>query len=144
MDALFLKFQDYLISEKCVANNTLEAYRRDITQFLEFLEKNHTISELNQVTCDHVKDFLKHLRQNNIGPKSASRKLSALKTLANYLSRYHDFMPFTQGVVFPQLPKQLQRHLTQEQMQALFAAADKDASITGQRNKVMLSMLYVC
>jgi len=34
MDALFFKFQDYLISEKCVATNTLEAYKRDIEQFL--------------------------------------------------------------------------------------------------------------
>jgi integrase/recombinase XerD len=145
MDDKFLKFQDYLISEKCVANNTLEAYNRDITQFLSFLKKNHSIVRLDQVTSDHVKDFLKYLRQGmGLGPKSASRKLSALKTLANYLSRYHDFIPFTQGVVFPQLPKQLPRHLTQEQMQALFVAADKDVSMIGQRNKVMLSLLYVC
>lgn len=145
MDALFLKFQDYLISEKCVANNTLEAYNRDIIQFLNFLEKNHNIVRLDQVTAEHVKDFLRHMRiEMKLGPKSASRKLSALKTLANYLSRYHDFIPFTQGVVFPQLPKQLPRHLTQEQMQSLFAAADLDVSMTGQRNKVMLSLLYVC
>lgn len=145
MDGLFLKFQDYLISEKCVANNTLEAYKRDITQFLDFMAQNYQINSLNQITSDHVKDFLKHMRLSmGLGPKSASRKLSALKTLANYLSRYHDFIPFTNGIVFPQLPKQLPRHLTQEQMQELFVAADQDVSLTGQRNKVMLSLLYVC
>lgn len=145
MDELVLKFQDYLISEKCVANNTLEAYKRDIAQFLDFLKKNHNIDRLNQVGSNHVKDFLKHMRQEmELGAKSASRKLSALKTLANYLSRYHDFVPFTNGVVFPQLPKQLPRHLTQEQMQSLFEAADLDISLPGQRNKVMLSLLYVC
>ncbi|MBP6892364.1 tyrosine-type recombinase/integrase [Candidatus Babeliales bacterium] len=145
MDELVLKFQDYLVSEKCVASNTLEAYNRDITQFLDFLKKNHNIDQLAQVSSNHVKDFLKHMRQEmELGPKSASRKLSALKTLANYLSRYHDFVPFTNGVMFPQLPKQLPRHLTQEQMQSLFEAADLDISLPGQRNKVMLSLLYVC
>ncbi len=145
MNQLFLKFQDYLISEKCVANNTLEAYRRDITQFLDFLAKNYKINELDQITSTHVKEFSRYMRQEmKLGPKSASRKLSALKTFANYLSRYHDLVSFTNGIVFPQLPKQLPRYLTQEQMQSLFEAADLDSSLTGQRNKIMLSLLYVC
>jgi integrase/recombinase XerD len=142
---LFLKFQDYLLSEKCVATNTLEAYKRDIEQFLDFVQKEQGLTELNQITSEHVKEFLKQMRHNmGLGAKSASRKLSAIKTFANYLARYHDFIPFTQGVMFPQLPKQLPRHLTQEQMQTLFQAADQDGSILGQRNKVMLSLLYVC
>lgn len=145
MEELLSKFQDYLISEKCVATNTLEAYNRDLQQFLDFLKKEYKITKFEQIRSNHVKDFLKHMRYDmQLGAKSASRKLSAIKTLANYLSRYHDFIPFTQGVSFPQLPKQLPRHLTQEQMQTLFQAADQDVSVTGQRNKVMLSLLYVC
>lgn len=142
---LFDKFEQYLISEKCVANNTLEAYKRDIQQFLDFIVKRYSLTAFDQITQDHVKEFLKYMRHDlGVGAKSASRKLSALKTLANYLSRYHDIMPFTQGILFPQIPKHLPRHLTQEQMQSLFKAADLDVTLTGQRNKVMLSLLYVC
>lgn len=145
MNDLLEKFYDYLISEKCVANNTLQAYKLDIQQFLDFVIRQHGICKFEELTNHHVKDFLKHMRQSmHLGPKSASRKLSAIKTLANYLFRYHDVDPFTQGVMFPQLPKQLPKHLTQEQMQTLFQAADQDTTLLGYRNKVMLSLLYVC
>lgn len=145
MNDLFTKFQDYLLTEKCVAQNTLQAYQRDITQFLNFVEQEHGIVAIEHIKPDHVKTFLKHMRyQMALGAKSASRKLSALKTFANYLARYHDMIPFTQGILFPQLPKHLPRHLTHEQMQTLFATADLDTSLIGQRNKVMLSLLYVC
>lgn len=142
---LFERFQNYLMTEKCVASNTLEAYNRDIGQFLKFIERNYSVNTFDQITSQHTKDFLLYMRRGmGLGAKSASRKLSALKTLANYLSRYHDIMPFTQGVSFPQLPKQLPKNLTQEQIQELFKAADLDQTVCGQRNKVMLCLLYVC
>ncbi len=133
------------MTERCVANNTVEAYKRDIDQFLTFIEKESTIQTVQELKSQHVKDFLKYLRHNeDIGPKSASRKLSALKTFANYLSKYHDLVPFTQGVAFPQLPKHLPKNLTQDQVKALLIAADEYKTVTGQRNKVMLCLLYAC
>lgn len=145
MSKLLEKFFDYLLTEKCVATNTYEAYQRDLKQFLNFVQKKYTIVQVEQINNTHVKDFLKFMRQDlDLGAKSASRKLSAIKTMANYLFKYHDVPACTQGVSFPQLPKQLPKYLTQEQMQVLFQAADKDQSLTGQRNKVMLSLLYVC
>ncbi len=145
MRNLFQKFQHYLMTEKCAARNTIEAYRRDIEQFLQFLEREHPHIVVTEVSNQHVKDFLKHVRHTvDIGPKSASRKLSALKTFANYLSKYHDIVPFTQGVQFPQLPHHLPKHLTQDQVKALLVAADEEKTVIGQRNKVMLCLLYAC
>jgi integrase/recombinase XerD len=139
------KFFDYLLTERCVADNTFQAYQRDLQQFLEFLKNKFHVAAIEHVQTMHVKEFLKFMRQDlSLGPKSASRKLSAIKTMAKYLNKYHDLTPCTQGVAFPQLPKQLPKYLTQEQMQQLFAAAETDGSMTGQRNKVMLSLLYVC
>ncbi|MFA5999025.1 MAG: site-specific tyrosine recombinase/integron integrase [Candidatus Babeliales bacterium] len=145
MRNLFQKFLHYLMTERCVANNTVEAYKRDIDQFLTFVEKESLIQTVQELTNQHVKDFLKFLRHNeNVGPKSASRKLSALKTFANYLSKYHDLVPFTQGVQFPQLPKRLPKNLTQDQIKSLLLAADEYKTVAGQRNKVMLCLLYAC
>lgn len=145
MSRLLEKFFDYLLTEKCVATNTFQAYQRDLKQFFDFVQKKYEPVQIEQITNVHVKDFLKFMKQDlNLEAKSASRKLSAIKTMANYLFKYHDVVPCTQGVSFPQLPKQLPKYLTQEQMQVLFQAAEVDQTITGQRNKVMLSLLYVC
>ena len=143
MKRFFEKFQHYLMTEKCVSNNTFQAYQQDLQQFISFIEKEYAISSVVDISNQHVKAFLKHLRQDrHIGAKSASRKLSALKTFTNYLSRFHDIVPFTNGVQFPQLPKNLPQHLTQEQVKNLLLTADADKSLMGQRNKVMLCLLY--
>lgn len=145
MKELLQKFYDYLLTEKCVATNTLQAYQRDIGQFMNFLQRSTAVASFQDLQSAHVKDFLKHARQNLlVGAKSSSRKLSALKTLANYLFRYHDIPTFTQGVLFPQIPKQLPKHITQEQIKELIITAGKDTSFLGQRNKLMICLLYAC
>lgn len=145
MNELFDKFKHYLVVEKYVSDNTVQAYTRDINQFLDFAQNQHRITSFNQLKNDHVKDFLKHLKQKvKIGPKSASRKLSALKTLANYLFKYHQISPFTKGVAFPRLPKQLPKNLTEEQIESILKVASEDMTPLGYRNKVMICLLYAC
>jgi integrase/recombinase XerD len=142
---LLEKFFDYLLTEKCVAENTKQAYQRDIAQFELFLQEQTTINSFDQLSSQQVKDFLKHLRYGiGVSPKSSSRKLSALKTLSSYLFKYHDIPLFTQGVSFPKLAKQLPKHITQDQVKNLLITAADDTSLLGQRNKVMICLLYAC
>ena len=54
--AILSKFEAYLLTEKRVSDNTFGAYKRDISQFIEFLDK-HTII-LKKV---QVKDLTKFL-----------------------------------------------------------------------------------
>lgn len=145
MKQFLQKFFDYLLTERCVAQNTLLAYQRDIAQFMTFIDQQTTINSFEQMTSQQVKDFLKHARYElDVTPKSSSRKLSALKTLANYLFKYHDLPLFTMGVSFPQLPKQLPKHITQQQVKELLDFAAQDQSALGQRNKIMICLLYAC
>jgi len=145
MKELLNKFYDYLLTEKCVAQNTLLAYQRDIVQFEQFLEQQTLVRSFDHLTPQHVKDFLKHIRLGlGVSAKSSSRKLSALKTLDSYLSKYHDLPLFTMGVTFPKLPKQLPKHITQDQVKTLLEVAASDPSLLGQRNKIMICLLYAC
>lgn len=143
MQALLDKFFEYLITEKCVASNTVVAYQKDIEQFLIFLNQTSKIEQWNDVSAQHIKDFLHHVRyEKQVSPKSSSRKLSALKTLANYLFRYHDLPCFTNGVAFPKLAKQLPKNITQDQMAKLLEVAASDRSVLGQRNCLMICLMY--
>jgi integrase/recombinase XerD len=145
MKALLNKFFDYLRYEKQVADNTYQAYQRDIAQFEKYLQTYTTVQDFDQLTVQHTKDFLRFLKlQSGVVAKSSSRKLSALKTLSSYLNRYHDIPLFTQGVAFPKLSKQLPKNITQEQVKKLLEAACQDTTPLGQRNKIMIYMLYVC
>ena len=141
----FFKFERYLLTEKMVADNTVAAYRRDLNQLIDYLEKEYKLKGFEEVKLDHLKGFLAYLKKElDVGARSVSRKLSAMKAFARYLETYHDIPNFTEGTVFPKVPKRLPVYLSEDDIKKLFAAAQRDQSLAGHRNKTMLCLLYVC
>lgn len=144
MKKLYNKFEQYLMTEKMVASNTLQAYQSDLTQCIEFFQKKGCVT-FHDVTTEHVKDFLHYLRMTlKISARSSSRKLSSLKSLCKYAQKYHNLHDFTFNIAFPKLEKKLPKFLTQDQIMQLFAAAKVDTSPSGHRNHVMIALAYVC
>lgn len=144
MKKLFNKFEQYLMTEKMVAVNTLHAYQRDIIQCINFLESRGRTS-FEHVEAQDIKDFLQHLRLTlKISARTASRKLSSLKSFSKYLQYHHNLSDFTYNVTFPKLEKTLPKFLTQEQVLNLFNVAQSDDTLTGQRNSTMIALMYVC
>ena len=132
------------MTEKRVAANTVQAYKSDIEQSIDFFEKNGC-SSFHDLTADLVKDFLYHLRMTlKISARSSSRKLSSLKSFSKYLQKHHGMNDFTFDVAFPKLEKNLPKFLTQDQIMQLFEVAKKDTTLSGHRNHVMITLAYVC
>jgi len=132
------------MTEKRVSNNTVQAYQSDLEQCIDFFEKQGCVT-FHDVTSDHVKDYLYYLRITlKISARSASRKLSALKSLCKYAQKYHSYHDFTFNVAFPKLEKTLPKFLTQDQILHLFTVAKTDKTPSGKRNHVMIALAYVC
>lgn len=134
------QFHAYLLTEKRVALNTFLAYKRDIEQFDKFL-----ISEkikISVITKRHLSAFLKSLKDEGITAKSLSRKISSLKLFFRFLSDLLHFPNIAKALVFPKIDKTLPNYLTEKEIEKLLAAANRDTSDKGIRNKVMLYLLY--
>lgn len=145
MKRLLDAFLLHLMTERYVSQHTVDAYRRDIEQFIDFLTKMASVQTFQSATLQHIKDYLKHLKYVvKVSSRSASRKLSALKAFSNYVHIYHAVPLFTKGAIFPKLSKHLPKHLTEEQVHEIVTAAGQDSSILGQRNKMILCLLYAC
>lgn len=144
MKEMYDRFEQYLVTEKMVSVNTVSAYHKDIMQCIGYLEKQG-VSTFQEVTSDHIKSFLRYIRITlKISARTASRKLSSLKSFCKYLQMYHHMHDFTHGVSFPKLEKKLPKFLTEDDIMNLFAIAKADTTPTGYRNSVMLSLLYAC
>ncbi len=144
MKKLYIKFEQYLMTEKRVAQNTVQAYQSDLEQSIDFFEKKGCVT-FRDVTVDLVKEFLYHLRMTlKISARSSSRKLSSLKAFSKYLQKHHGMDDFTFNVAFPKLEKKLPKFLTQDQIMQLFEAAQIDTTPSGHRNHVMIALAYVC
>ncbi len=80
-----------LRDEKRLAAKTLEAYGRDVRQFLAFLSERFGgpagVADFTGILPADLRSFLARRRAEEIDPRSLQRALSALRSLARHLER---------------------------------------------------------
>jgi integrase/recombinase XerD len=144
-------FLDYLRIEKGLARLSIGAYRTDILQFAEFLEKRKR--SLLTARRNEVREFLQQLFSNQVDGRSVGRKLSALRHLYRYLllDKKIDHDP-TLNIDSPRQWKVLPKSLARDEVEATLrgpaeslAAAHretKDGEALASRDRAMLELLY--
>lgn len=131
----------YLLSEKGLTTNTVEAYRADILQFIEFL-KNRKLTEWSDVTQDDLIAFLSSKHDQNYASTSICRKLIAIKVLFRFLKRESWIISnFTQALETPKIWQLIPDVLSQEEMEAILNQPDLTNS-RGARDRAILEVLY--
>jgi integrase/recombinase XerD len=139
-DSILVAFETFLLTEKRVSDNTFEAYKADIEQFIEFLNgAKTTLVEFNK---RHLSSYLKWLKNQGIGARSSARKISSLKMLSSFMHDRFNLENRTESMLSPILEKRLPTFLTEEELARLLEAADADLTFKGIRNKVMLYLMY--
>jgi integrase/recombinase XerD len=76
-------FLDMLAAEQGVSPNTLDAYRRDLTDFSDFLA--HAGTDFARVETEGLRDYLADLDARGFKSSSVSRRLSAMRHLFRFL-----------------------------------------------------------
>ncbi|HLW72721.1 MAG TPA: tyrosine recombinase [Candidatus Babeliales bacterium] len=134
------KFEAYLLTEQRVATNTFFSYKRDVNQFIEFLEKN-SIS-LDKLIDDELKQFVHYLYGLKLSARSIARKISTLKTFFAYLNSHFDIKNMAKELHIPKIAKKLPTYLTQEEVARVLTCSEQDRSALGVRNSIMVYILY--
>lgn len=138
--SLVTKFESYLLTERRVAQNTFDAYSRDLEQLFKFL-KRQKISLQKAAPAD-LKEYLKLLKKEGLAARTMARKISCFKTFFLYLNEYYDIDNPAEQLITPKLETKLPQFFTEKEIEKLFHVADQDRSELGIRNKVMLYLLY--
>lgn len=133
-------FEAYLLTEQRVATNTFFSYKRDINQFVGFLEKNVIV--LETITGDELKQFVHHLYGLKLSARSIARKISTLKTFFAYLSNRCGMKNNAKELHIPKIEKRLPSYLTQEEVTRILTYSEQDRSPLGIRNSMMVYLLY--
>lgn len=134
-------YMTYLLEEKHTSANTLQAYRRDIVKFLDFVSANG-IESFEAATDADINDFKNHLIDSGLSTSSICRTLSAVRTMYKYLMSQNiaTHNP-AKDVHNDHLEKKEPMVLTSKEIEALLAAPDT-STIKGMRDKAMLELLY--
>ncbi|NOR23136.1 MAG: site-specific tyrosine recombinase XerD [Desulforhopalus sp.] len=132
----------YLISERRLAENSVEAYDADITFFLSFLT-SHKKRSLNSVDLATIHGFLEQCQeQKQVGNRTNARRISALKSFFTFLLRENlvTHNPFS-TIDLPRSGKSLPKALSQKEVRSLLAPPNIVTPI-GVRDNAMLFLLY--
>lgn len=136
------EFGDALWLEDGLSRNTLESYRRDLSKFAHWLERERGLTLL-QATHADMQGFLGYLfTQEKSKATSTSRAISSLKRLYRYLLRQNKVAADpTLLLVTPKLPRSLPKSLTEQDVELLLNAPDIETPL-GFRDRTMLEVLY--
>ena len=139
------EFIDYLQIEKKYAVHTITAYRSDLEQFFIFIKV--TYGELDSIAIQHtfIRSWIVHLMNEDHSARSVNRKISTLKSYFKYLIRngYLKVNPM-QKIVSPKMAKRLPEYVEEPQLATLFSSIEFDPGFEGQRDRLILEMLYTC
>ena len=72
-------FLDYIYLEKKYSSNTLRAYRKDLNEFYNFINKD-SINYPKDVKKKNIHEYLYYLSVKNLSSKTVSRKLASIKS----------------------------------------------------------------
>ncbi len=135
------RFLNYLTAERNASPYTISNYRREIAQFLMFLEADG-ISEWSDVTRTVLRRYLGWLNSQGYAKASIARRLSELRSFGRFLMRERIVPqnPF-RAVSSPKLPKRLPSAISQPDARTLVTAPDLTTP-QGLRDRAMLEVLY--
>ena len=143
----------HLQAERQLSAKTVEAYRRDVRQFLHFLAKHlggaPSLKDLAALAPADVRAFLAARRADNIGSRSLMRALAGIRAFGRFLERDgKGRLGALAAVRGPKLGKTLPRPLPIDAAKRMadptLAAGDGRGVWIHARDAAVLGLLYGC
>lgn len=136
-------------SVRRLAPRTLEAYGRDIGQFMAFLSGHMggpvTLSALKDMRGADIRAFMAQRRSESLGSRSLARVLSALKSFFGFLEREGTLATEALNVIrTPKMPRALPKALTVVEAKQTISMTDEieDRPWVAARDMAVISLCY--
>ena len=140
---MFIKrFIRYIQFEKKFSVHTVTAYEKDISQFLEFLERVEL--DIHAISHTHVRSWMIDLLEKGVEAKTINRKISCLRSFYKFLVREQLVLqnPLMQ-VRVPKIPKRLPVFVEEEKMDMLLDGDNIfNDDFDGIRSRLIIELLY--
>ncbi|MBN3039268.1 MAG: site-specific tyrosine recombinase XerD [Candidatus Omnitrophica bacterium] len=136
------EFLHYLSVERGLAENTIAAYRRDLSGYVKHLEKNK-ISSFSSVSRSHITNFMLYLKDKGLSSNSISRALVAIKVLHRFLvTEKYIKDDVTSAIALPKLWRKLPEVLSSQEVERLLGSCSNLKTNEGIRDKAVLEIMY--
>lgn len=129
------EYLDYLEIEKGLAENTLEAYRRDLSDFFDFCGD----VDINDIQRSKINTYVRNLHEKKFSSTSIMRKIASLRgffkwSCVNEITKTNPALTLEQ----PKIPQRLPKVMTIEEINNIL---NQDLS---KLHRVIIELLYGC
>ena len=136
------EFKYYLKVERSLADNSVNAYIRDIRKLADFSSKIK-VNELN-ISVNEIREFIADLNSKKISARSQARIISGVKAFFKYLI-IEDYITNdpTMLIENPKIGLKLPEVLSVDEIELIISSIDL-SNKQGERNRAILETLYSC
>ncbi|MCC9624534.1 site-specific tyrosine recombinase XerD [Thalassospira sp. MA62] len=140
-NALIGAFLEMMAAERGTSNHTLDAYRRDLDDYVACLTANHT-DPISAKDPD-LRAYMASLGKEGLAPRTQARRLSAVRQFHKFLygDGYRNDDP-SSNIDSPQQGSTLPKFLTTDEIDRLLETAATHSGIKGKRLIAMVELMY--
>jgi integrase/recombinase XerD len=151
MENMVTQYLESLQGERQFSANTIAAYRNDLKQLADFLQRPsgeadiEPIDDWSQLTTEHFAGFLQHLQDREYAQATVARKTAASKSYFSWLLEKGIVTdPIGADISSPRVDKYTPTVMTREEMTRLLdePLRDEPNRPDAIRDRAMLELLY--
>ena len=145
----YLYYEEVILGK---SSNTIRSYRRDILQFMEYIDEYEEIRTFEDVEMLTIRSFIAYLNSDErlkkkknakvVSKRSINRKISTLRTFFKYLQEKKVIQ--TNKVMYVNMPKfekELPNVLSKDDLNKMRSVINTE-KITGIRDRLIIELLY--
>ncbi len=142
MNILLKDYITFLRIEKNLSPNTIEAYERDLKRYLDFLETDEGITNLNNIKQKHIRKYIRILNDVHLSVTSINRAFSSIRSFHNYLSG-EEIIRSNPVLLLdtPKVPRKLPIVLSPQEIDTILSTIDISTDL-GIRDLAVFEILY--
>lgn len=135
------RFIRYIQTEKRYSMHTVNAYRRDLVQFAEYVSQKYDIDNLLLIDTPIIRSYMIELKEDGMENRSINRKVSTLRSFYSFYLREKEIKvtPLT-GIKSLKQPKELAKFVPEHDIVKISFEENDDFVV--RRNEVVFEILY--
>lgn len=137
-------FESYMLLERSLSPNTIEAYIRDISRLSEYSIISEQGISPDKIQLNHLRNFVIGLNKIGISERSQARIISGIRAFYLYLIMEDIIIDDPSELLeAPKLGRKIPEVLSLNEIDKIIAAIDLSKEL-GHRNKAIIETLYAC
>ena len=142
---MFMKYEideylTYIKLEKKLSKNTIDNYKLDLVNYIEYLNKNNIV-DLNKITIEDINNYLYNLNKSGLNARSIRRHITSIKEFHKYLVKFKKVKnDVSTNIETIKIDKKLPTVISNDEMNQIL-----DIDLTNAfkyRDKAMLELMY--